>query len=78
VRLASAARMIAPIVVTLPGLLRMRLRLALTQDQLATKAGIQRPTVNRLEHGKEARITTVRRLADALGCSPEDLMKEQS
>jgi DNA-binding Xre family transcriptional regulator len=69
--------MIAPIVVTLPGLLRMRLRLALTQEQLATRAGIQRLTVTRLEQGHEARVTTLAKLADALECSPDDLMREQ-
>lgn len=65
-------------VVKLPGLLRMRLRLALTQDQLATRAGLQRPTITRLENGDEARVTTIRKLADALECSPEDLMRAEA
>jgi DNA-binding XRE family transcriptional regulator len=48
---------------------------ALTQDQLAVKAGIQRQTVVRIEQNGEATPTTVRKLADALGCSPADLYK---
>ncbi len=70
------ARMITLNVVKLPGLLRMRLRAALTQAQLAQRAGILRPTVTRLENGKDARVSTLRKLADALACEPDDLMKE--
>lgn len=53
----------------------VRLRKALTQRQLAERAGINRTTVIRLEGGAEEPFpTTVRKLADALGVEPEDLM----
>jgi len=53
---------------------QVRLRKALTQQQLAQKAGINRVTVARLEAGKDQPFpTTVRKLADALGVEPEAL-----
>jgi transcriptional regulator with XRE-family HTH domain len=69
--------MIHATVVSLPGLLRQRLLAALTQEQLAERAGVQRPTVSRLETGGDARPTTVRKLADVLGCSPRDLIEPE-
>lgn len=61
--------------VTLPGLFERRRRAALTQDQLATLAGLKRLTVSRLERGKPTRLTTVRKLADVLKCEPIELME---
>lgn len=53
-----------------------RLRKALTQQQLAEKAGVNRTTIVRLEAGYDhPSPTTVRRLADVLGVEPEDLME---
>lgn len=72
------ARIIEQTVVTLPGLLRQRQRAALTQEQLAARAGVQRPTITRLENGGEARPTTVRKLADALGCEPRELIESDA
>jgi DNA-binding Xre family transcriptional regulator len=72
------AAIIAATVVRLPGLRRQRLLAALTQDQLAAKAGLQRGTVNRLEQGKDCHPTTVRKLADALSCQPKDLMEPEA
>lgn len=69
--------MIHRTVVKLPGLLRRRLLAALTQEQLAELAGVQRPTVSRLEAGGEARPPTVRKLADALQCQPVELMEPE-
>lgn len=63
--------------VTLPGLFRRRQLAALTQDQLATLAGLKRLTISRLEGGKPTRLTTVRKLADALDCRPIDLMEPE-
>ncbi len=67
---------IDPTVVRLPGLQRQRLEAALTQEQLAEKAGVGRLTITRLEGGGEARPTTLRKLADALSVTPADLMRE--
>jgi transcriptional regulator with XRE-family HTH domain len=69
--------MIAFNVVPLPGLRRQRILAALTQGELATRAGIQRGTVNRLEQGGEAEISTIRKLANALGCEPKTLIEPE-
>jgi transcriptional regulator with XRE-family HTH domain len=61
------------------GLSRLRLvrqRKALTQQQLAERAGVNRVTIARLEGGQDDPFpTTVRKLADALGVVPEELME---
>jgi transcriptional regulator with XRE-family HTH domain len=69
--------MITATVVTLPGLQWQRQLAALTQEQLAEKAGLQRPTITRLERGGEARPGTIRKLADALRCEPRDLLERR-
>lgn len=69
--------MIVSNVVPLPGLKRLRILAALSQGELAQKAGIQRGTVNRLENGGEAAMTTVRKLASALACEPRDLIEPE-
>jgi transcriptional regulator with XRE-family HTH domain len=62
-------------VVKLARLRMWRERKALTQQQLAGRAGITRVTVARVEAGlEEPYPTTVRKLANALGLEPEDLM----
>jgi transcriptional regulator with XRE-family HTH domain len=73
-----ASRQRDTVQVVLPGLRTQRQTVALTQEQLADKAGVSRPTVTRLENGARARITTVRKLADALGCEPRELMESDS
>ena len=62
------------LVVSTPGLLSLRLRAALTQQQLGTQAGVRRATISVLENGGQCRITTVRKLADALRCEPSELL----
>lgn len=53
----------------------VRERRALTQQQLAERAGINRVTIARLEGGHDQPFpTTVRKLADALGVEPAELM----
>lgn len=54
---------------------RQRLLAALTQDQLAEKANIRVGTIVRLEGDGQTRPTTLRRLADALECTPADLIE---
>jgi transcriptional regulator with XRE-family HTH domain len=52
----------------------VRQRKALTQQQLADRAGVNRVTIARIEGGKDEPFpTTVRKVADALGVEPEDL-----
>ena len=60
--------------VGLPGLKAARLRRAMTQEQLALAAKLGRATLGRLEIGAPAAPGTVRKLADALGVEPSDLM----
>lgn len=49
----------------------------MSQRDLAMAAGITHATVNRLEKGhiKRARGSTIRRMADALGIEPGELLK---
>lgn len=53
----------------------IRERKALTQEELARKAGINRVTLARIEAGAEPYPPTTRKLADALGVEPSDLME---
>lgn len=58
--------------------LRRRRKLAgLTQEQLALEADVQRNYVSLMERGKnQPTITIVFKLADALRCSPSDLIAD--
>jgi transcriptional regulator with XRE-family HTH domain len=63
--------------VSLTRLRMVRERRALTQQQLAERAGVNRVTIARLERGRDDPFpTTVRKLADALGVEPEELMEQ--
>ncbi len=56
-----------------------RERRALTQRELAAKAGMTVSTVNRIENGlQEARISSLRKLAEALGVEPDELLDWQA
>jgi transcriptional regulator with XRE-family HTH domain len=53
----------------------VRQRKALTQQQLAEKVGVNRVTIARIEGGKDEPFpTTLRKVADALGVEPEELL----
>ncbi len=55
----------------------LRIRRALTQEELAEAAGIGKNTVNRLERDlTEPRPPTLRKLAQALGVDPADLVAD--
>jgi transcriptional regulator with XRE-family HTH domain len=58
-----------------PGLRRLRNARALTQEELAQRAGVSRNTVRRGEQGAGLRQSTVRKLARALGVSPARLQR---
>lgn len=56
---------------------QLRLEKFFTQEELARAAGTTEATVNRLEQDLQvARISTVRKLADALNVPPAALMDE--
>jgi transcriptional regulator with XRE-family HTH domain len=60
-------------------LLRHRRMAGLTQRQLAERAGVHHETVSRLERGAmtgSPGADTLRKLADALGSTPEQLFPE--
>lgn len=57
---------------------RLRELRALSQRELAARAGLSVTTVNRIEIGQRKPIPrTVRKLAGALGVSPEQLLAQQ-
>ena len=54
----------------------LRVEQALTQEELADKAGVAPNTVARLERNEtEPHMTTVRKIAAALGAEPRQLTK---
>ena len=55
---------------------RERLRRALTQKELAAKAGVSYVTISRMENGSAGPVKppTLRKLADALGVAPDLLI----
>ncbi len=62
--------------VRLSRLKALRERKALTQQELAEKAGLSRLTITRLEGSDgQPHPTTVRKIADALAVEPDDLME---
>lgn len=59
----------------LPNLRAIRVRRLMTQAELAVRAGLTTASISRIETGTaKARISTVRRLADALDVNPDDLL----
>ena len=54
----------------------LRIRRALTQEELANKASIGKNTVNRVERNlTEPHMSTLRKLAQALGVEPHELLE---
>jgi transcriptional regulator with XRE-family HTH domain len=55
----------------------LRVRRALTQQELADRAGIGKNTVNRIERNEgEPHMSTLRKLANALDVDPSELIGE--
>ena len=42
----------------------------LTQDELASRSGVSRATISRIEAGEDASAGSIRKLAEALGVDP--------
>lgn len=58
---------------------RRRLEAGLTQEELAAKVGRSRYAISQIEQLRtEPRVTTIRRLAEALQCAPGELMELSS
>ena len=59
------------------GLRELRESLGMTQEELAQRAGVCRPTISRLELGKyEPRGLTLKKISRALGTDPREFKKE--
>jgi transcriptional regulator with XRE-family HTH domain len=57
---------------------RLHQEQALSLRDLAQRSGVAYDTINRLELGKQdAQPRTIRRLAEALGVQPKELMKRE-
>jgi transcriptional regulator with XRE-family HTH domain len=55
---------------------QLRVERALSLRALAKRSGVAFDTINKLELGhRPARLVTIRKLADALGVQPKELMK---
>jgi transcriptional regulator with XRE-family HTH domain len=55
---------------------QLRVERALSLRALAQRSGVAFDTINKLELGhRPARLVTIRKLADALGVEPKELMK---
>jgi transcriptional regulator with XRE-family HTH domain len=56
---------------------KLRLERFWSRDELSAKAGIHRDHIGRLERGEggKSRPPTVRKLAEALGVDPNELLK---
>jgi transcriptional regulator with XRE-family HTH domain len=56
---------------------KLRVEQALTLRALAERSGVTYDTINKLELGQRpARLSTIRKLAEALGAEPRELMEE--
>jgi transcriptional regulator with XRE-family HTH domain len=54
----------------------LRVQRALSLRALKEKSGVAYDTINKLENGhRPARLVTIRKLAEALGVEPKELMK---
>lgn len=60
----------------LPYLKEWRMRKLMGQNELATRSGLARATIARAEKGDEVvNFANIRKLAEALGISPDDLLR---
>lgn len=55
-----------------------RQRRLLTQEALAEKSGVGVATIARIEAGQGARLSTLRKLADTLEVTPDQLLGEDA
>ena len=59
---------------------QLRLQKDLSQEALGEKIGVKKAAINKYETGRVVNIkrTTLKRLADALGVTPADLLDDES
>ena len=57
---------------------QLRVERALSLRALGERSGVAFATINKLENGhRPARLATIRKLAEALGVEPRELMKRE-
>ena len=56
-------------------LVELRINEGLSQRELAQKANVSNQSVSKLERGGRVRPATLKKIADALGVKPMDLVK---
>lgn len=61
--------------VPVPQLTALRRRAGLSQEELAARSGVARSTITKLEHGANARYTTIDKLAATLQTTRENLIR---
>ena len=61
--------------VPVPQLAALRRRAGLSQEELAARSGVARSTITKLEHGANARYSTIDKLAEALHTTREGLIR---
>jgi len=57
-----------------PRLRALRRSRVLSQQELAARAGVTKTTIVRIEAGHDAHPATIRKLAEALGMEPRELV----
>ena len=60
----------------LPALAYWRTQRLLSQPALAARVGVRIRTIRNLEHGSGARLAIIRRLAEVLDVTPDDLRRQ--
>ena len=57
---------------------QLRVQRAISQEDLGRRTGIAQSTISNLESSnRPARLSTIRKLAEALGVEPKELLKEK-
>jgi transcriptional regulator with XRE-family HTH domain len=56
-----------------PSLTMLRLRAALSMNELAARAGVSPSTIMDIERGAQPRMATMRKIAAALGVRPQEI-----
>ena len=50
----------------------IRESMLISKSELARRAGVSPVTINKIENGRKCRMTTMRKILEALGLGPED------
>jgi transcriptional regulator with XRE-family HTH domain len=76
--MSNTPKLMAEITVSIArNIKKYRTKMGISQDKLSKLAGITLHTITKIETGStlDPRVETVKKIADALGCSVDDLLK---